>query len=129
MSSGKGMMGKGMMASPAQMKMRAAMMKLREANKGMHEKMMAKKKEMATIIKAKKFNKADFLAKHKEIKTMREKMSHLRVKARADVLAGMSAQERSTLKMHGRKGGRHGMMNKGKMKKGKGMGNGMGRMN
>ncbi|HBM91092.1 MAG TPA: hypothetical protein DD400_04365 [Rhodospirillaceae bacterium] len=106
--------GKGMRAqNPAMQKMRAAMMTMKEEGKALREQVMAKRKEMNALIKAEKFDKVAFLAKHKEVQALQQKMGTMRAETKANVLAGMTLAERASLPDMGKR-----------MFKGKGRGKG-----
>lgn len=110
-------MGKEMTPNPAMKKMHDAMVKMKQANKPLRDQIKNKMKDMRKLVKAEKFDKAAFIAKHREIKALKDRMMAAKVSAKADVLASMSVTERKAfVEMMGQKGRRHGMM------KGKGMG-------
>ncbi len=112
--------GKGMRAqNPAAQKMRAAMMLMKEEGKALGVQIMAKRKEMHALIKAEKFDKAAYLAKHKEVQALQQKMGNMRTETKADALASMTAQERASLPEMGKrifkgKGHRKGSMGSGR---------------
>lgn len=91
----------------AQAKMHEAMGKVKADNKQLFEQMKAKKKEMRALMKAEKFDKVAYLAKHKEMQTIKNKMMEEHVIAKADVLSKMSLEERSSLRMRPQKRGKH----------------------
>ncbi|MGE0109127.1 MAG: Spy/CpxP family protein refolding chaperone [Bdellovibrionales bacterium] len=102
---GGGMMQQPRPVSEAEKTMHEAMLKVRRDHKALFASMIEKKKELHLIVKAPKFDRHAFLAKHKEIDDIKTQMHLEQLKAQADILGTMSAEQRATLRMaQGRKG-------------------------
>jgi len=106
------MMGMPKLSEASQKMMQESMNKVREENKATFEEMEAKHKELQEIMKAPSFDKTAFLAKHEELRTLREKLESSRLDAMANVMEKMSSEDRAQM-------GGMGMMD------GRGMGKGM----
>lgn len=93
-----------------------AMNKVREDNKHLNDQIKAKKKELAAIMSADKFDKAAYLAKHNEIQNLIEKASYNRASAMADAAEKLPASDRKILaeRIGKRKGNRSGYHGQGK---------------
>lgn len=114
-------MGQSKLSEATQKLMKESMDKVREANKATFEEMKAKYQELQTILKAPKFDKAAYLAKHEEIQSLHHKVGTARTEAFASVAEKMSVEERASLRGPGSGMGMHrNGMGKGKMHGGAG---------
>jgi uncharacterized membrane protein len=77
--------------------LKAAMAKARADNKQINDQIKAKRKELAALMKAEKFDKAAFLAKNAEMQELMAKASRARTEALATVAEKFSAQDRKIL--------------------------------
>jgi uncharacterized membrane protein len=77
--------------------LKAAIAKARADNKQINDQIKDKRKELAALMKAEKFDKAAFLAKNAEMQELMAKASRARTEALATVAEKFSAQDRKIL--------------------------------
>jgi uncharacterized membrane protein len=90
--------------------LKTAMSKARADNKQLNEQIKAKRKDLAALMKAEKFDKAAFLAKNVEVQELISKAARARTEAMATVAEKFSVQDRKILaeRFEKRKEGRGG---------------------
>ena len=90
--------------------LKAAMSKTREDNKQINDQIKTKRKELAALMGAERFNKSAFLAKHAEMQDLITKASRNRTEALATVAEQFNVQDRKIMaaRLEKRKGNRAG---------------------
>ncbi len=92
-----------------------AMNKARYDGKHISEQIKAKRKEMAALLSAEKFDKAAYLAKHDEMQALIDKTARLKAEAMASIAEKFSAADRKILaERFDRKRGERGKNHNGK---------------